>query len=644
MRTCSVAGLSLWLGLASGVQAGEDDPINAASSAPVAELLGQLDEDVRQYDAHIMTLSNPFFEGRAPGTRGNELAAEYIEFWYRKIGLAPAFPDADDTPNASYRQSFSAPSELKVTQERLTIGVDGRMLELTPGVDFNTLGYAGNGEASGSLAFVGYSIDEGGDGYSSYDEDTDLEGKIVIMLRFEPFNEQGTSQWTDASGPKWSPNAGLMGKFKAAAARGASAIIFVCPPGVDDDRCGRLEDARSTRARGPMRQEIPVVMISQDAADELLKSADAKGRSLADLTSLANENGGVIDLPGASVEVVTRIEKLEVLTDNIGGILAGKGNLADEYVIVGGHYDHVGYGYFGSVSGSVGQLHPGGDDNASGTSGVIMAAQWLKQRYDNLPDGANARSILFMGFSAEESGLNGSKYYTQHPTLQPSEIALMINMDMIGRLREGHVQLGGVGTADGLETWLEPMLADSGLDIGMQKSGTGPSDHASFYRYGVPVLFFFTGTHDDYHTPGDMGWKVNRVGAIQVARLVTRVAEAAADRTEGFDFTPTSDPQARRGPGRGSIKVRFGIRPGSYDDESGGVLVEGVSEDGSADLAGIQDGDVLLKWNGKTIGSVQAWMPMLAAHKPGDEVVVTILHDGKKIDKTVTLQAPKGTR
>ncbi len=181
------------------------------------------------------------------------------------------------------------------------------------------------------------------------------------------------------------------------------------------------------------RQDFPILMMSQSAADAMLKAADKDHRSLMDFRKLADAKGETIELPRAKVALKTKIDRVELMTDNVGAILPGKGKLADEFVIIGSHYDHVGYGYFGSISHSVGEIHPGADDNASGTSGNLLLAQKLAAQYAALPADAQVRSVLFLAFSAEESGLVGSHWYAAHPIVPLDKHYLMLNMDMVGR-------------------------------------------------------------------------------------------------------------------------------------------------------------------------------------------------------------------
>ncbi|MEO1008416.1 MAG: M28 family peptidase [Planctomycetota bacterium] len=327
-----------------------------------------------------------------------------------------------------------------------------------------------------------------------------------------------------------------------------------------------------------------------------------------------------------------------ITAENVGGVLPGVGELADEYVVVGAHLDHLGTGLFGS-RGTVGMLHPGADDNASGVAGILVLAEMLAA--DFADDTADRRGVLFLAFSGEESGLHGANYYVDNPIAAADKHALMINFDMIGRIQGGGVSVSGAQSGEGLRNLLEPIFEESDLTETIEGTTIAASDHWSFYAAGIPVLFGSASSiNPDYHTEDDVSWKINRVDAVRAMRVFADVIEAAATHADGFEFV-RSDPQ-RSGPSMADIRVRFGIRPGAYGDGESGVAVGGVSPDTSAEAAGLREGDVLIAWDGEEIGDIRGWMGMLARHDPGDVVVVTILRDGDRQDIEVTLQGKSG--
>lgn len=600
------------------------------TDSPVATLLQALDADVRTYNEHITTLANPFFQGRAPGLRGNNLAAEYIAFHFKQSGLTPAFASESTasegstvlTPLSDWFQPFSTGTTTDIASASLSAGGVG---SFTLGRDFSVLGYTGEDDLSDlPLVFVGYAIESGRSGYTSFPEDTDLSGKVALILRFEPMDEAGQSQWLPGG---WTPNAGLEAKFRAAERLGAAAVILVNPPGADDDRAGRLESIRTSSQFGaPL--DIPVIQMTETAADRLVRAADEEGRSLLDLRRLADAGPAIIDLPDQPVSVEVDLERKPTMTQNVGGILPGLGDLADQYVVIGAHFDHVGYGFDGgSLAGAsgMGKLHPGADDNGSGTSGLLLAAQRMASLYAELPEDADARSILFLAFSGEELGLLGSAHYVNNSIIPIDKHTFMLNMDMIGRLREGVMELGGVGTAEGLLDFLQPKMDASGLDIRPLPSGVGPSDHTNFFNAGMPVLFLHTLLHDEYHRPTDFSWTINSVGAVKVVNLCLDIALDLATRPEPFV----------RGTPATRARAYLGITGEDHEDE--GVLIVSIAEDTPASRAGLLPGDIIIAWDDETITDQEQWRPLLRARRPGDKVNITVLRNSEELTLTCTL-------
>ncbi len=625
--------------------------------SPFAALYDAAGADARSFAQHNMTLSNPFFEGRVPGSRRNRVAAEYIEYYFSHAGLQPAFGSEEKaadgtpviTPNTSFRQPFAHGSEMKVHEAIVQFDLGGGgTVQLTQNEQFTVLGSSGSGKVTAPIVLVGYGIVDGPEGYSSFPKDADLTGKIAVVMRFEPMKANGKSKWVEDG---WSPASSLDSKIQTIAEHHAAGIILVNPPGATDPRATQLVQSRDSRAAGnPLT--IPAVMASADMVEKLIQASDPTDgprRTLMDFRKQFDDKGGAIDFPAAKVSLTTRIVIDPIMTDNVGGVLRGKGSLKDEFIVIGAHYDHFCYGPVGTQPQNNGKLHPGADDNGSGTSGLLVVADKLSRAYAELPTGANARSVLFLAFSAEESGLIGSRYFVNHPSIALDKVDLMLNMDMIGRLREKTgLEVQGTESASGLYDWLSPYFDASKLKIAHGSDVAGNSDHASFYQKKLPVLFFFTGLHREYHTPQDTGFTVNQIGAGTIIDMVSRIALDAAQRPGRWTFTPrrqeqAADPhagdQAQAAPPKGVGRVRFGVAPGSYSDDKPGVEVGDVYEGTSAADAGIKVGDRMIKWNGKPIENVEAWMPMLTAQKPGDEVEVTLLRDGKELTVKVKLKA-----
>lgn len=606
----------------------------ASGQDRIHQLLEELGPDVRRYDSHISTLANPFLEGRLPGTRGMEIAKEYMEYWFTRGGLQPGFQTADGKP--SWRQPFLLGQRKTVVRKAALSCGD---LVLNAGTDYVVTGLGGSGEVASKLVFCGYGIEEGENGYSSFGETTDLRGNIAVVLRFEPMNANGESLWGEGG---WSPRSGLQAKLRALSKRGAKAIVLINTPGARDPRVAKLypSGGGGSRAVG-----IPVLQIGPKAAQSLIAEA---GGNLSDLIASANEKTTIVELGDAAVEAEVVRERLT--GENVGAVVRGRGALADEWVIVGAHLDHLGYGNFGSRRGA-GELHAGADDNASGAAGILMIGAKLVERLQSIPSDMPMRNVLFLAFSGEESGLVGSRHYVKEPVAPLDKHALMINFDMIGRMKNERLAVYGHESAKGMADWLEPIFASSGLNVVKNPTAFGGSDHLPFMGKRVPYLFsIIADFHDDYHTPDDVSWKIDRVGAVKAVHMYAKIVEAAAFRPEPFEWqgsvrrrTRGVPPQNAR-PSRSAIKVRFGIKPGSYTENEVGVLVDGVTPGTTAAKAGLKEGDRILSWNGAKVGDVRDWMGKLMKHKPGDKVKVGIERDGEKIVLDATLEAPAGGR
>ena len=607
------------------------------TGSPIADVMAKVSPAVRTYNDHIVTLANPYMMGRLPGSEGMARSMDYMETHFRQYGLTPAFPDAQGNAFSSFRDPFPLGGEWKVQNESLIAMVNEEAMNFEADKDFVFTGLGSNGASAGRAVFVGYSIEEGPDGWSSYDEDVDLTGKVAVMLRFEPLNDEGTSLWTEDSG--WTNQSAVDGKINAAVKRGATAVVIVNTPGAKDPRIGSLSRF-STSRRGV---EVPVYFMSPEAGTRLLEGGDPDGRSIEELVELANEGFDTVELK-AAMAFKGEAKREPVMAENVGAVLKGQGALADEYIVVGAHLDHLGMGYFGSRSGP-GALHPGADDNASGSAALLLMAEKLAKTFEG--DTNDRRSILIMAFSGEESGLNGSRHYVTDPIAPIEDHVLMVNWDMIGRISNERLLVAGAGSGEGLESFIQPHLDSSGLEIVIPPQMSGASDHTPFYQSKIPVLFsIIADFHEDYHTPNDVSWKINRVGAVKTVEMYHGIVQAAATHDGRFPYQQLGSgrraaqaaPAAGDSPTMGDIKVRFGIMPGNYDETVEGVLIGGVSEAGPAAKAGVLAGDRLIRWDGQKITGVEHWMTLLAAHKPGDVINIGVEREGKEVTLSATLE------
>lgn len=618
------------------------------SGDPISQAIADSDPQVREYNAHLSFLAHDFLGGRLPGTPGMEIAKNYVEQHFIDAGLTAPFTDADGNP--SYRQDFPISERVDLTGQSLSMGGQA----FTKHTDFRALGVGSGGVAEGGAVFVGYSIDRGRDGYSSYAEGDSLEGKIAIVLRFEPMGEDGWSKWRD--GERWSSRAGYRRKVADAVERGAIGVIIVNPPDTADPRAG--EELPSFRSGGRGSVDVPVMTMTTEAGRRLLEHMGPQGTTLEDLKREADAGRSFHAMDGR-LKMVVETSSRELTGQNICGLVPGKGALADEIVIIGAHLDHLGLGEFGSRSGP-GEIHPGADDNASGSAAMIMLAKRFTDHYAQLPDDASARTILIQCYDAEEQGLIGAFYYSRNPMRPIEDHVLMLNFDMIGRITdEGGMSVTGLGSGEGLKDFVQPYLANTSLKLVPGDGVMAASDHWAFHQAGVPTLMGICDPlHADYHTPRDTADKINRVNAVHAMNLWGDICLGVAQH-EGR-FPHVASPGMRRprqqerdedeeeaeepapsteGGGPRTASVRLGVVPGNYDEDGNGVLVSRVTVDSPADEAGLADGDRIMKWNGETLANVRAMSEKLRAHDAGDKVDLEIERDGATKTITVTLEA-----
>lgn len=605
----------------------DEDRIRAAmNEAPAEEII---------FNDHITVLSSPWMGGRLPGTPGMEYARDYVIYWYKQAGLQPGMIDPD-TGERSWKQPFRLGASTEFSGQELVIDGKNGEVVFELGEDFELTSLGTDGTMNGEMVFVGYSIDDGTDGYQSFEEDTDLTGKVAVMLRFEPMNEDGDSLWNET---RWSRKSTFASKFNAVKKRNPAGVILINPPGANDPRSGALMKGTSR-----VIEDIPVFMITPDAGEKLAAACDPKGRSLLELRKAADAGTTIVPF-GGSVAAGGVIEEIPSYAENVLGVLPGRGALKDEFVIIGGHLDHLGMGEFGSRRGS-GNLHPGADDNASGAAALMMLGESLRKAYDEIPEDQPLRSIMFAAFDAEESGLNGSRFYADNPPHGIDDVALMINFDMIGRVNEQGLSVTGVDTGEGMRDWAQPFLDDSGLEVVLKEGMRGGgSDHASFYRKGIPILFAICADfHDDYHTPDDTADKIYRTSGVKTVKLFHELALDAAKRPEKFAFaSPNEGGDSARAPGPArprALRVRLGIRSRQLPDGAG-LEVVNVMDNSTAEKGGLQEGDVIKKWDKNPLKTRAELVSRLAELKPDDEVQVIVERDGEQKVVFLKMLAPE---
>jgi len=586
--------------------------------------------------ADVAFLAADAQEGRAPGTKGIEASAGYIAGEFKGLGLKPA-PGAD-----GYFQPFTIGGQatLGKSPELAFSGPDGKAFAADKD-DFIPLAIGSGGAFEGKpLVFAGYGITaKGAARNGDYDDyaGVDVKGKVVLILRREPRQDKDE---TPFGGKRPSDFATFRHKATNAFQHGAAAVLLA------NDREGARNGDRLlgfTMAGPEMNSALPFVMVTRALADKLLAAAGQPT-----LDSLEKEIDSDLKprtraLDGWTLKAKVEIERTSVETRNVVGVLEGSGPFADETVVVGGHYDHLGHG--GLMSGSLAflskDIHNGADDNASGTAMVIEMARRLARRADPLP-----RRVVFIAFSGEERGLLGSQHYVEHPLFPIDKTVMMINFDMVGRLNDrSELTMIGTGTVPGMDALVNALGQSSGLKIKTIQGltdGFGGSDHQSFYNKNVPVLFAFTGVHKDYHRPSDDTDLINYAGMARIADYCELLLLDLVRRPERPAFAKLAPPARRPGgasdPARAGFSVYLGTMPDYAESDSGkGIKLAGVREGSPAEKGGLKSGDTIVKFAGKPVSTIQDYMENLSRSKPGDVVDLGVLRDGKEVTLKVTL-------
>lgn len=516
---------------------------------------------------HIHFLADDALEGRRTGTPGEQKAADYISNQFRQIGLIPK-------GTSEYYQTFPI-NEGKQINPSTHLTIDGKSLVLDK--EFFPLIISSNNS---------------------------LEGLASLALQ-EP-----NTPWLfdlkdliegNATNPHFDLTDAIIKSTKEAVKRGAAAVILY----------NSTNKADGLKFDGKEKLEgvsIPVIYLTKEASKKYLSDESA-----------------TLDMK-LKVDIG---DKKRTGTNVIGYVDNG----APTTVVLGAHFDHLGYGEDDNSREveKKGQIHNGADDNASGTAALIELSRLLKNaKYKN-------NNYLFLAFSGEELGLFGSKYFTEHPTIDLSAVNYMINMDMVGRLNDSShiITVGGYGTSP---SWGEiynltgkKKLYANDLAFRFDSSGTGPSDHTSFYLKNIPVLFYFTGLHPDYHKPTDDYYRINYMGEMNVVKHIMSVIETEDKQKTRLAFTKTREAQTNT---TARFSVTLGIMP-DYAYSGAGVRVDGVSDNRPAQKAGLKAGDVILSIGDYKVSSMESYMQTLGKFKKGDKTMVTYVRDDQTLKSEV---------
>jgi aminopeptidase YwaD len=611
----------------------------------------------------IAYLASDALEGRRTGTPGANDAAHYIAGEFNRFGLRPGLQIARPArtrgeTQSRYLQPFPYVATVELGNGNLFFVNPGRAddtAQFKVGDDWLPLGFSSNGSIKAAeVGFAGYGISSAELKYDDYAV-SNVKGRVAIVFAGTPDGDNPHGQFAQAGEIR----------FKVAAARAAGAqalLIIASEEKLKDDRLSRLAYDNTGEAG------IPVMVISRQLAGKLLGSQLAGFEKAADARRATGESR--LPVRGLKLDFATNVVRRETPSFNVIGVLPGSDpKLKGEAIVIGAHYDHLGLG--GEGSGSLaargGDIHHGADDNASGVAGLIELARMLSAQ-------KLKRTVVFIAFSGEEEGLIGSSYYVNHPIVPLQNTVAMINMDMIGRLKEKNLIVGGVGTA---QEWRSLIDADNSLQsmtvslntppaqpsaannfpnvvgangqpvvtmnpakqfmLTLNEDGYGPSDHSSFYGKQVPVLFFWTGTHNDYHKPSDTAEKINYEGEASIVAFVDRIVRDIDRNDKRPTYTVARSDSQGRSMG---FRVYLGTIP-NYAESNDGLKLDGVRDDSPASKAGLKAGDRIVKMAGHEVKNVYDYTYALGEMKAGQEYEVEVVRGSERLTLKITPAARK---
>ena len=571
-------------------------------------LNGTSDISEKDIMKHIRFLSDDKRAGRYPGTRGSKDVIAYLINQLKSYGVQPA------GEGSSFKQTFSILDSVKIGRNN-SLKINDRPLNIEK--DYIPLWFSGNSSVSAEVVFAGYGINLITDSlvWNDY-KDLNVDGKWVMVMRHSPERENPHSVYA--------PHSDLHKKMIEARDRGAAGIIFI----------SQVEDSTLIPFKyipGYSKSGIPAIQIDNEVADDILNSVGSSRKIIQDKM---NNNLKPESFKISNIKISANVELKNIYSraaNVIGKIVSRNHKYRDEYVVIGAHFDHLGYGGpgSGSLKPDTNAIHNGANDNASGTAGLLELAHKLQNNRQLLK-----RSILLIGFDAEERGLLGSKYFIQNPTVEKSNIVTMINMDMIGKMKDSTVVIGGVGTSPIFEKILDSLSIDSGLKFEFNQAGYGPSDHASFYSENIPVLFFFTGDYDNnYHLPEDDWQSINLKGERQILNVIHNLVIDISRQNLKPSFT-LAGPKKQQTQ-RNNNKIKLGIIP-HYGGTIDGLKIDKIYDpNGPAARAGIRSGDIIKSINKKPVKDIYEYMKRIKDLKKGQSVSMDIKRDGRIIMLTV---------
>lgn len=549
---------------------------------------------IHRLQQHIIHLASDEMAGRLPGTKGDSLAIKYIHQQFQRAGLV--------LPG---NQRFEVTSRVEAgSGNHLIVGPD----TLVMGIDFTPLGFSSNTSVEAPVVFAGFGFNITSDAIHWNDYmGLDVKGKWVLAFRMDPEHGNPRSHFATYSHDRY--------KVMTATDQGAAGLLLVEPPGnAFNDGLEKLRSDQSITS-----STIPVIQITQKTAERILFPAQTDLQTL--YKRLLDQNQPASRELTIMVKATTDIHPIKVNTQNVVGVVKGR-NSGNQHVIIGAHYDHLGMGGSGSRKPDTVAVHNGADDNASGVAVMLELAAYFAKHQPH-------SDLVFVAFGAEEMGLLGSRHYISNPKMDLKNAKAMLNLDMVGRLDGNRtLSIGGTGTAIQMDSIIDSRSRSHRFEIRKNPEGTGPSDHASFYSEKIPVLFFTTGVHDQYHTPEDDVDSINFEGLSDITHFLIEIIEALSNDEQAITYSESGIPQ--NAPTRTRLKATLGIVP-DMGSQTTGLRVAGVRPGGPAHQAGLQKGDVIIAIDGQPVENIYDYMYRLANFKKGDRINLEIKRDEKKI-------------
>lgn len=569
------------------------------------ELFAQTEKpDTNRIYKAIDYLASDSLKGRKPGMPGCRLAAEFIRDGFKAAGLQLM-------ANNGF-QDFKIVSEVSLGKNcKFKIAANDAVLEK----DFMPASFSGNGQLKASVVFAGYgfAINEDSLQWNDY-KDMDVNGKWVMAFRADPEIDSMNSRFLSYADDRH--------KALVASNNGAKGLILITGKSLSKkDKLPKLKYTQNESVTS-----IPVIYITRSVADNILSDSEKK---ISGLEKQLNQKRKPLSFEvNKQISAGVDLAFQKKTTQNVVAMLEGTDKaFTGKYILVGAHYDHLGIG--GPNSGSrmpdTIAVHNGADDNASGVAGIMELAYLFGKSKQKMK-----RSVIFVAFTAEEMGLVGSKYFVNNPLIDLKNIELMINFDMIGRLnKEADLTVYGTGTSKEGTDLLNSINTNYNFNLTFVSSGFGPSDHSSFYSNDIPVLFFYSGSHDDYHTPNDDTEFINETGMAKIIGFSCDLIKKVANRDMALTFQETEEPEATKS-GRARFKVTLGIIPDFASVEKRGLRIDGVKKGRPASMAGLKKGDIIIEMDNHKIGNIYDYMFRLGKYDTGDRANVKIIRGNKE--------------